>query len=229
MRTRKPWLYWWRKPRVVASTFPTPRSTGAPPTSSPPRTTPPLLLPLIVSLSSPGRGRPSRGLDGRPDLIVNNDGDTTLLIHEGVKAEELFEKTNELLDPNFTDNTLFQIVLTIIKDELKTDPTRYRKMKSISLGFLRKPPLELRGSIRCKRMGLFSFLLLMSITLSPRASLVHLFSRAKESDLLLTPFDEKHLGNNEARYKRYKVGVLQMLEKKMGPESFRRVLENLKI
>ncbi|KAG5068347.1 hypothetical protein JHK85_000724 [Glycine max] len=126
---------------------------------------------LLVEKTTSGREYLSytEGLDGRPDLIVNNDGDTTLLIHEGVKAEELFEKTNELLDPNFTDNTLFQIVLTIIKDELKTDPTRYRKMKSISLGFLRKPPLELRGSIRyIHNVDIF----------------------IQESDLLLTPFDE---------------------------------------
>ncbi|KAG5059685.1 hypothetical protein JHK87_000714 [Glycine soja] len=192
---------------------------------------------LLVEKTTSGREYLSytEGLDGRPDLIVNNDGDTTLLIHEGVKAEELFEKTNELLDPNFTDNTLFQIVLTIIKDELKTDPTRYRKMKSISLGFLRKPPLELRGSIRCKRMGLFSFLLLMSITLSPRASLVHLFSRAKSIDtrvklayalarqwfgVYITP-EAPNDGNLSEDI--LIVGVLQMLEKKMGPESFRRV------
>ncbi|KAK4396550.1 Transcription initiation factor TFIID subunit [Sesamum angolense] len=33
---------------------------------------------------------------------------------------------------------------------------------------------------------------------------------------------KRFLGNNEARYRRYKVAVLQMLEKQMGPESFRK-------
>ncbi|KHN24385.1 Adenosylhomocysteinase [Glycine soja] len=71
------------------------------------------------------------GLDGGPNLIVDDDGHTTFLIHEGIKIEELYEKTDELLDPNSTDNVEFQIVLTIIRDGLKTNPTRYRKMKSV--------------------------------------------------------------------------------------------------
>ncbi|KAG4909289.1 hypothetical protein JHK87_055405 [Glycine soja] len=55
---------------------------------------------------------------GGPNLIVDHGDDATLLIHEGVKAEELYEKTKELLDPNSTDNAEFQIVLTIIRDGL---------------------------------------------------------------------------------------------------------------
>nr|AGV54286.1 adenosylhomocysteinase [Phaseolus vulgaris] len=74
------------------------------------------------------------GPGGGPDLIVDDGGDATLLIHEGVKAEELFEKTGELPDPTSTDNAEFQIVLTIIKDGLKSDPTRYRKMKKRLVG-----------------------------------------------------------------------------------------------
>ncbi|KAG4980701.1 hypothetical protein JHK82_033952 [Glycine max] len=58
------------------------------------------------------------GLDGGPNLIVDDDGHTTFLIHEGIKIEELYEKTDELLDPNSTDNVEFQIVLTIIRDGL---------------------------------------------------------------------------------------------------------------
>ena len=58
----------------------------------------------------------------KADLIVDDGGDATLLIHEGVKAEELFEKNGTLPDPASTDNAEFQIVLTIIRDGLKTDP-----------------------------------------------------------------------------------------------------------
>ncbi|XP_020240080.1 adenosylhomocysteinase-like [Cajanus cajan] len=54
-------------------------------------------------------------------------GDATLLIHEGVKAEELYEKTGQLPDPASTDNAEFQIVLTIIRDG-------YRKMKNRLVG-----------------------------------------------------------------------------------------------
>ncbi|XP_078432726.1 adenosylhomocysteinase [Wolffia australiana] len=74
------------------------------------------------------------GEGGGPDLIVDDGGDATLLIHEGVKAEEEFEKTGALPDPNSTDNTEFQIVLGLIRDGLKTDPRRYRKMKERLVG-----------------------------------------------------------------------------------------------
>ncbi|XP_050896228.1 adenosylhomocysteinase-like [Lathyrus oleraceus] len=74
------------------------------------------------------------GPGGGPDLIVDDGGDASLLIHEGVKAEELFEKTGEVPDPTSTDNDEFQLVLTIIRDGLKTDPQRYRKMKERLVG-----------------------------------------------------------------------------------------------
>lgn len=74
------------------------------------------------------------GSFGGPDLIVDDGGDATLLIHEGVKAEEIYEKTGALPDPSSTDNAEFQIVLTIIKDGLKSDPKRYHKMKERLVG-----------------------------------------------------------------------------------------------
>jgi len=61
-----------------------------------------------------------------PDLIVDDGGDMTLLIHEGVKAEEAFEKDGTLPDPDSTDNAEFKIVLSIIKRELPGNPSRWR-------------------------------------------------------------------------------------------------------
>ncbi|CAN6580213.1 unnamed protein product [Malus baccata var. baccata] len=74
------------------------------------------------------------GPGGGPDLIVDDGGDATLLIHEGVKAEEEFAKSGTLPDPSSTDNQEFQLVLTIIRDGLKTDPKRYHKMKDRLVG-----------------------------------------------------------------------------------------------
>ncbi|KAL2486840.1 Adenosylhomocysteinase 1 [Abeliophyllum distichum] len=71
---------------------------------------------------------------GGPDLIVDDGGDATLLIHEGVKAEEEYEKTGKVPDPNSTDNSEFQIVLTIIRDGLKSDPKKYTRMKERLVG-----------------------------------------------------------------------------------------------
>ncbi|KAL8192269.1 hypothetical protein R6Q57_027936 [Mikania cordata] len=69
------------------------------------------------------------GPDGDPDLIVDDRGDATLLIHKEVKAKEEFEKTGKLPDPASTDNIEFQIVLSIIKEGLQIDPKKYHKMK----------------------------------------------------------------------------------------------------
>merc|ERR1719424_1843257 len=49
------------------------------------------------------------------DIIVDDGGDLTLLIHEGKKAEDAFAKDGTLPDPSSTDNAEFKIVLSIIK------------------------------------------------------------------------------------------------------------------
>lgn len=74
------------------------------------------------------------GPGGGPDLIVDDGGDATLLIHEGVKAEEAYAKDGTLPDPTSTDNPEFQIVLSIILDGLKKDSKKYHKMKDRLVG-----------------------------------------------------------------------------------------------
>tara|TARA_B110000503_G_C7057469_1_gene375115 strand:- start:277 stop:906 length:630 start_codon:yes stop_codon:yes gene_type:complete len=68
------------------------------------------------------------GCDG-PDILVDDGGDATLLIHEGVKAERHFAKTQELPDENSTDNAEFKQVLRIIKEGLQAGLTeKWTKM-----------------------------------------------------------------------------------------------------
>jgi len=43
-----------------------------------------------------------------PDILVDDGGDATLLIHEGVKAEKEYAKTKKLPDPTSTDNAEYQ-------------------------------------------------------------------------------------------------------------------------
>lgn len=43
-----------------------------------------------------------------PDILVDDGGDATLLIHEGVKAERAFAKTGEIPDPAAFDNLEFK-------------------------------------------------------------------------------------------------------------------------
>jgi len=69
-----------------------------------------------------------------PDMIVDDGGDMTLLIHEGVKAEKAFAKDGTLPDPDSTDNAEFKCVLSIIKRTIAIDPTRWQKYATRIVG-----------------------------------------------------------------------------------------------
>ena len=70
-----------------------------------------------------------------PDILVDDGGDATLLIHEGVKAERTFEKTGVLPDPTSTDNLEFQQVLRIIKEGLEAgNLKKWTKMSEVMIG-----------------------------------------------------------------------------------------------
>jgi len=69
-----------------------------------------------------------------PDIIVDDGGDMTLLIHEGVKAEAAYAKDGTLPDPNSTDNAEFKIVLSIIARELPKRPNLWTQMATRCMG-----------------------------------------------------------------------------------------------
>jgi adenosylhomocysteinase len=73
------------------------------------------------------------GRDG-PDLIVDDGGDATLLIHEGVKYEKKFAADGSLPDPASTDNAELKLVLSIIKKSLGEDAQRFTKMAAKCMG-----------------------------------------------------------------------------------------------
>lgn len=68
------------------------------------------------------------------DMIVDDGGDMTLLIHEGVKAEKIYAKDKTLPDPNSTDNAEFKCVLSIIARELPKNPTKWQKLAARMVG-----------------------------------------------------------------------------------------------
>ena len=74
------------------------------------------------------------GTNAGPDIIVDDGGDMTLLIHEGVKAEKAFEADGTLPDPASTDNAEFKIVLGIIKRTLGEDPKLWRRVAEKCVG-----------------------------------------------------------------------------------------------
>jgi len=71
---------------------------------------------------------------GGPDIIVDDGGDATLLIHEGVKAEKEFKETGKLPDPASTEDPEFKIVLRLIANTIKTQPGKWTKMAARIVG-----------------------------------------------------------------------------------------------
>merc|ERR1712216_188986 len=62
------------------------------------------------------------------DIIVDDGGDATLLIHEGYKAEIEFEKSGAVPDPSTTDNAEMKLVLKTIKENLAKNASRWTTM-----------------------------------------------------------------------------------------------------
>ena len=59
-----------------------------------------------------------------PNMILDDGGDATLLLHKGVE----FEKSGEVPDPTTASNAEFAIVLGLLQRSLKTDPTKWTRM-----------------------------------------------------------------------------------------------------
>jgi len=65
------------------------------------------------------------GHDG-PNMILDDGGDATLLLHKGVE----YEASGEVPDPTEADNAELAIVLGLLQRGLKTDPTKWTRMAS---------------------------------------------------------------------------------------------------
>jgi adenosylhomocysteinase len=69
-----------------------------------------------------------------PDLIVDDGGDATMLIHKGKEYEAAYAKTKQLPDPMSTTNAEFKCVLQVIRDSIQQDPTKWTRMAAYVKG-----------------------------------------------------------------------------------------------
>jgi len=69
-----------------------------------------------------------------PDMLVDDGGDATLLIHEGVKAEAAFKADGTVPEPEKADNPEFKEILTVLREQLKLDPQYWTKMSNVCFG-----------------------------------------------------------------------------------------------
>jgi len=72
--------------------------------------------------------------DSGPVVIVDDGGDVTLLIHEGVRAEKEFEANGAVPDPTTEENLELKEVKRILARELKNDPKRWHKLAARVVG-----------------------------------------------------------------------------------------------
>ena len=66
--------------------------------------------------------------EGGPNLIVDDGGDATLLIHKGFEAEEAFAADGILPDPGSSDVPEMQVILKLLKEQLEKDATFWHRM-----------------------------------------------------------------------------------------------------
>ena len=69
-----------------------------------------------------------------PDIIVDDGGDMTMLVHEGKIAEDNFAKDGTLPDPASTDNEELSMVYEIIARTIGEDPKRWTTMATRCIG-----------------------------------------------------------------------------------------------
>ncbi len=72
--------------------------------------------------------------EGGPNLIVDDGGDATLLIHMGYEAEERYAKDGTLPEPDSTDNEELACILRLLQEELQNDPQRWHRLAAQILG-----------------------------------------------------------------------------------------------
>ncbi len=61
-----------------------------------------------------------------PNMILDDGGDATMLVHKGVE----FEKSGEVPDPTSATNPEFAIVLGLLQRSLRTEPNKWTKLAS---------------------------------------------------------------------------------------------------
>jgi adenosylhomocysteinase len=59
-----------------------------------------------------------------PNMILDDGGDATLLLHKGVE----YEKSGEVPDPTMADNAELAIVLGLLQRSMKSDPAKWTRM-----------------------------------------------------------------------------------------------------
>jgi adenosylhomocysteinase len=70
------------------------------------------------------------GDGGGPNMILDDGGDATLLVHKGAE----FERAGAVPDPASADNEEFRVILALLRRSLEEDPQRWRNVAAAIVG-----------------------------------------------------------------------------------------------
>jgi adenosylhomocysteinase len=70
------------------------------------------------------------GDGGGPNMILDDGGDATLLVHKGVE----FERAGAVPDPASADNEEFRVILELLRRSLEEDPQRFTNVAAAIVG-----------------------------------------------------------------------------------------------
>ena len=102
------------------------------------------------------------GADGC-DLLVDDGGDATLLMHKGKELEAKYAKDKSLPDPASTDNAEFKCFLQLLKDSIPLDNTKFTRMAAACKGVSEETTI---GVMRLKVMAAKGELLFPAINVN---------------------------------------------------------------
>lgn len=92
-----------------------------------------------------------------PDIIVDDGGDATLLIHEGHKAEITYQKDGTKPDPASTTNAEMKLVFRTIRDGLESNPKRWHDIVDKCVGVSEETTTGVHRLIERAREGSLLF------------------------------------------------------------------------
>jgi len=98
-----------------------------------------------------------------PDLIVDDGGDASMLIHKGKEYEEIFAKDGTLPNPEDSSNPEFRCVLALVRDSIKLNPKKWTAMAANWKGVSEETTT---GVMRLKEMAAKGTLLVPAINVN---------------------------------------------------------------
>jgi adenosylhomocysteinase len=87
--------------------------------------------------------------EGGPNMILDDGGDATLLVHKGVE----FEKAGAVPDPSSADSEEFEVVLTVLTRSLSEDPGRWTSIANAVKGVTEETTTGVHRLVDMARKG----------------------------------------------------------------------------